>query len=158
MRSLTATLYWCTCVNTAQNESSHPWYEYELPFTSSLSRRHRSHLAELLSHCSRNLKPLLHLPNPLPSSCKIFYFTNKRLSALRFKLEGAIIISLGLSRFLQLTLSLFPHDFVIICTHTHLSLELAQVFFFFFPIITLLQIENWSSCNKCELHFNTNYQ
>lgn len=49
---------------------SHPWYEYELPFTSSLSRRHRSHLAQLQSHGSRNPKPLFHLSNSLPSSGK----------------------------------------------------------------------------------------
>lgn len=136
--------------------ASHPWYEYELPFTSSLSKRHRSHLAELLSLCSRNLKPLLHLLSPLPSSCKMFYFTNKRLSALRFKLEGTIIISQGTVRFLLLTLSLFPHDFVIIrCSHP-CFFWVGTSFLFQSTLPQIIKKEGL--CNKCEWHFHTNDQ
>lgn len=59
-----------TCVNTAHGESSHPGSMYELPFTFSLSKRQRSHLAEWPAHCQGNLKPKLSWLDPLPCLCK----------------------------------------------------------------------------------------
>lgn len=49
---------------------THPAYMYELPFTFSLSRRQRSHLADLLSHWWRNLKPKFPPLDSLLRLCK----------------------------------------------------------------------------------------